>query len=520
MIEGDNYDALLNLQYTHKGKIDLIYIDPPYNTGNEDFVYNDHYVDKEDSFRHSKWLSFIAPRLVLAKELLADSGVIFISIDDNEQAALKMLLDKIFGNDNLVAVFACKTSGAKQDSGAFAKHHEYIIAYANKSFIAGRKNNLKSKNSYNKVDKHGRKYKIQLLRKWGDKDLREDRPNLYYSIADPDGKAFYPKTKNGEDGRWRWGKEKMSKSIKEGRVEWIKQKDQTHIPYEKVFEDEQAGKPTPFGTLDLIPYSLSGGAELFSIEVFGKFDYPKSSLIIKEILKMGSNKKDCLVLDFFAGSGTTAHAVLDLNAEDGGSRECIVITNNEGGNDDEEKGIARSVCYQRIKKVIQGYEKQTGKKDKVPGLGGSLEYWRTGAKRSEIETEDDWLELMGNLDILALKEKVKFSDTEEDESGEKLIVSGESRSFTISDQTDSDYKLSLNSKAEGNFPGEMIAAYQAAIEIVEEIYLDPVARFFANNQEDKDTDVEHLTTDTEQLAPKESDNALNKKNIHQMETGK
>lgn len=182
LIEGDNLEALTALAYTHEGKIDVIYIDPPYNTGNKDFVYNDSFVDREDGYRHSKWLSFMNKRLQIAKSLLSSGGVIFISIDDNEQAPLRLLCDEIFGCNNYEATitYVRKTSG-KQDSANFAKSTEYILVYSkNSEWIASAlPANEKVTNRYNKVDTQGRKYRETDLRKTGNADRRIDRPLMY-----------------------------------------------------------------------------------------------------------------------------------------------------------------------------------------------------------------------------------------------------------------------------------------------------------------------------------------------------
>jgi len=182
LLEGDNLHSLKLLEKTHKGKIDVIYIDPPYNTGNKDFVYDDTFVGSEDGFKHSKWLSFMNKRLEIAKKLLSENGVIFISINDIEQSQLKLLCDDVFGESNFVATLPKKGSGGRQDSKYFAVIHEYVVCYARaiEKYSAGRE--LKESGTYPLVDENGKKYKLQLLRKWGDSSRREDRPNLYYPL--------------------------------------------------------------------------------------------------------------------------------------------------------------------------------------------------------------------------------------------------------------------------------------------------------------------------------------------------
>lgn len=204
LIEGDNYHALSVLNYTHQKKIDVIYIDPPYNTGNKDFVFNDKYVDKEDSYRHSKWVSFIEKRLKLARNLLKKTGVIFISIDDNELAQIKLLCDEIFGENNLVGlVSVAKGTTTGQDAKKFGSSADYLLVYGMSDFIVGRLVlSEKDKKRFDKKDGRGN-YSILQWRKTGNGDRREDRPNLYYSIKGPDGKGVFPIGPTGYKSRWR-----------------------------------------------------------------------------------------------------------------------------------------------------------------------------------------------------------------------------------------------------------------------------------------------------------------------------
>ena len=188
LIEGDNLEALATLAYTHEGKIDIIYIDPPYNTGNNDFIYNDSYVDKEDSYRHSKWLSFMSRRLRIAKKLLSDYGVIFISIDDNEQADLKILCDSIFMPSNFCGQFIWrKKSGGGQTDRYFVTEHEYILVYqATNKFCWKDIQIEKSRKNYKCQDEKG-SYNLIKLEKWGSSAHKEDRPSMYFPIKNPDG---------------------------------------------------------------------------------------------------------------------------------------------------------------------------------------------------------------------------------------------------------------------------------------------------------------------------------------------
>ncbi|MBR4151356.1 MAG: site-specific DNA-methyltransferase [Selenomonadaceae bacterium] len=401
LIEAENYHALQLLKYLYAGKVDCIYIDPPYNTGARDWKYNDNYVDAADNFRHSKWLSMMERRLKLAKELLSDSGAIFISIDDNEQATLKLLCNDIFGVKNFVAKFCVKRSGGRQDSKFFAVVNEYLICYAKDTshFTAGEE--IKIVDNYPKHDaERGRNYKTQLLRKWGANSRREDRPNLFYPIPAPDGSELYPMLSTNVEGRWRWGKDKMQEAFAEGRVEFVQgktavegcwrwgkdkmrraltdgliefvQRDGEWIAYEKIYEPLDGEARTKKFTTWL-DENFSDGAELVkNIFADNVFAYPKALSLIKKILQLATNKPDALILDFFAGSGTTLHAVNLLNAQDGGKRRCILVTNNEVS-DAEAKtlrkqgltpaddawqnfGIARYVTWQRTRCSIEGHD--------------------------------------------------------------------------------------------------------------------------------------------------------------------
>ena len=404
LIEGDNLEALTTLTYTHAGKIDVIYIDPPYNTGNKDFVYNDSFVDSEDSYRHSKWLSFMAKRLRIAKKLLSDRGVIFISIDDNEQANLKLLCDEIFGEKNFIALMPIKRVGGRQDSKHIAIVHEYMYLIAKHADIFEAGKDIKEGAVYPKYDpEKKRRYKTQLLRKWGSNSLRENRPNLYYPILAPDGTEVYPTIYSESGGSalefvkiqgcWRHGASTLAKIIEDGRVEFQRNKWNEWVPYEKIFEPEDGVETKKFTSM---PDASFNGTRVLK-DVFGDtpFDYPKAVEQITLALRIG-NGYNSTILDFFAGSGTTLHAVMQLNAEDGGHRQCILVTNNENG-------ICENVTYERNKRVIEGYTKPNG--DRVEGLAANnLRYYRTDFVPRTRSPHD--LHRLVNLstDMLCIKE--------------------------------------------------------------------------------------------------------------------
>ena len=353
LIEGDNLEALTALAYTHEGKIDVIYIDPPYNTGNKDFVYNDQFVDKEDSYRHSKWLSFMSRRLRIAKRLLSDKGVIFISIDDNEQAQLKLLCDEIFGGENFIATFPRITKASGKTTDKIAQNHDYVLLYAkieNHCVINGLPH-----------DDEGYKYKDEFYQERGKYKLNQtlDYDSLSYSSSldypiTISNETFYPggnvdaymNRKKGQhkraDWAWRWSNDLFKfgydngfivvKSSKNGKRIYTKTYQNVNI--EKVgteYEIVEKDRLKPIQSIQLIDNSFSNDnakKELSTIFDEKVFDYPKPTSIMSYLLKAIPNCS--YVLDFFAGSGTTLHATMQLNAEDGGKRKCILVTQQTG----------------------------------------------------------------------------------------------------------------------------------------------------------------------------------------------
>lgn len=382
-IEGDNLEVLKLLQETYLGKIKMIYIDPPYNTGN-DFVYNDEFGIGNEEWNgisgnydadgnqlvgaleknteangrfHTDWLNMIYPRLKLAKDLLRDDGVIFISIDDNEVENLKKVCGEVFGEGNFVAIINWKGRGGRQDSKYYAAVHEYILCYAKQReyFVAGEE--IKSGDVYPKYDKEkGRYYKTQLLRKWGSNSRREDRPNLFYPITAPDGTEVYPVVAVRDSQRH--GASTMEKNIKNGLVEFVKQDDGTWIPYEKIFAPLEGEEKTKKYTtwIDETNDGAKGIKDLFGSTVF---DYPKSPNLLVRFLKMAGVESGDIILDFFSGSATTAHAVMQLNAEDGGHRKFIMVQLPEKT---DEKSEAYKAGYQNICEIGKERIRRAGTK--------------------------------------------------------------------------------------------------------------------------------------------------------------
>ena len=387
LLEGDNLAALKLLEKTHRGNIDLIFIDPPYNTRNGDFGYDDSRVDLTDTFRHSKWVSFMSERLLVARRLLKNDGVIFIAIDDNEQAALKLLCDQLFGEENFLASIIWQHSiQPKGYSGTFSVHHNYILCYQKTAqFVL---------NSLPRTDEDNKAYANpdnDPRGKWRSGDVRNAlyRPNLIYDIISPSGNVIKP-CANG----WRWSKETVEEKIKSGEI--IFSKDETRI-IRKIYLDTLEGR-TPetiwFGKdVGTTRSAMSEIKEIFGSSAFGT---PKPTSLIERTLRLIS-RTDATVLDFFAGSGTTGHAVMKLNAEDGGTRRFILCTNNENG-------ICRDVTYERIRRVID-------KED----YAASLKYYKVGyvpiSDRMYYEYADELLRHIREL--VELENGINFTGNEE-----------------------------------------------------------------------------------------------------------
>lgn len=343
LIEGDNLASLKLLEKTHRGKIDLIYIDPPYNTGNKDFIYSDTFVDTTDTFKHSKWLSFIKMRLQIARNLLSPSGIIFISIDDNEVAQLKILCDEIFGFSNFRGQIVRGTgTPTGQGNSILSNEIDYVLVYSktDAALFNGLPFSEEDAKIYNLTDEYG-KYLIRPLRKTGGEDRREDRPSMYYPVEAPDGTKIFPIAPSGYESRWRCQESTYISLQKEHRIEWKKDKDSWKV-YQKFYLE---GRTKQAGNL-WIDIEGNKKATITIKNIFGNnaFSFPKPVELIYRISQIASNKCS-VILDFFAGSGTTGHAVMKLNAEDDGNRKFILCTNNENN-------ICRDVTYERIKRVI------------------------------------------------------------------------------------------------------------------------------------------------------------------------
>jgi len=425
IIEGDNFEALSILNYTHAGKVDVIYIDPPYNTGNKDFIYNDNYVDSEDEFRHSKWLSFMEPRLKLAKNLLKDDGVIFISIDDNERAQLKMLLDDVFGARNFVNDFVwINNLKGRQISGAGAAGtHESVLCYSKSSNLLGNffgdaellkkcmPSTYKGFNYEVRSDKKGKYIITNELYNSNSAFNEETRPNLVFNIwynpvsknikfDDPNDKEYVlikPHTNSDGKHSWhayRWSKKKI---IAESDDLEFEKYGESYRIYTKRRDFNQTIVKDVITDIN----TTNGGVDLKMLKFDNLFSYPKPVKLIEVLISCIQNRNG-IVLDFFAGSGTTGQAVLELNKEDGGHRQFILCTNN-GDKGPNSTKIAEDITYPRVKTVITGI-RQDGS-NYSDGIPANLRYYKIEHKEKKASIDANRLEIVNCLeDIIQVKE--------------------------------------------------------------------------------------------------------------------
>ena len=383
LIEGDNFHALTCLNYTHKGQIDVIYIDPPYNTGSDGFVYKDKRVlDKfpdgttvptDHPLRHSYWLSFIHKRLELAKNLLSERGVIFISIDDNEQANLKLLCDQVFGEENFIGKWCWYKSATPPNlSYKIRKNIEYVLCYEkskNNTKYHGVKKESKSDDPITKPQNTIKKLEFPPFSIHFKGEDGVIKAGVYGTEKFPNKLCNDMIIVNGVntnsvsfENKFIWIQERLEEEIKNGtRINCSKA---IVLSYKKADYDPVV--PSNFIDINVgVDTTENAGREIANIIGEGMFDYPKPTSLIKYLLNFAPSST---ILDFFAGSGTTMHATMQLNEEDGGHRQCILVQQNENN-------ICEAVTYERNKRVMQGYT--NSKKEYVPGLGNSMKYYRT-----------------------------------------------------------------------------------------------------------------------------------------------
>ena len=387
-IEGDNLEVLKLLQRAYFGKVKMIYIDPPYNTGKE-FIYPDNYKETLDTYLkytkqidadgykfstntdtvgryHSNWLNMMSPRLYLARNLLRDDGVLFISIDDNEQSNLKALCDEIFGEENFISSITREAIKGGSQSKHLRVKHDYILAYAKSAqdllFSGYEQEGI----DLNLKDEKGAYAKGRELNKWGAGSRREDSPSMWFPIQGPNGEDVYPIRNDGSEGRWRLGKKRMKKLIADNNAIFEKRDNNTYIVYEKIRSGDP--KTKQFTTLFKDEYINAKGTEriknIFKIER-SYFDYAKPCELIFDLMVMSDANESDIIMDFFTGSATTADAVMQLNAEDGGKRKYICVQLPEPTGKDTE---AHKAGYKNIadigKERIRRAAKQIAKEQK------------------------------------------------------------------------------------------------------------------------------------------------------------
>ena len=426
LIEGDNLEALTALSYTHEGRVDVIYIDPPYNTGAQNWRYNNDFVDAEDGYRHSKWLSWMNKRLKIAKLLLKSTGNIIVTIDDYEYATLKLLMDQIFGEENYLATAVIRNNPSGRSTvRGFSINHEYALFYSKSeaSQLGRLSHNEGQKARYLEKDNVGQ-FEWENFRKNGTDSDRKDRPKQFYPIVlntkteklyipniewnerersyffnnnfQNDEIVLWPISPDGNEKVWKFGLERTKMIL--GEI-LVKKKSGKYELYRKKYLNTEGSLPHTWW--DKPDYSARDNGTRTLTNIFGPqkvFDFPKAPEAVKDALISANLQKNGIVLDFFAGSGTTLHAVMQLNKEDGGKRQCILVTNNENN-------ICREVTYERNKRVIEGYT--TPKGVQVEGLNdNNLRYYRTRLLPRERTNRNMRHLVSASTDLLCIKENL------------------------------------------------------------------------------------------------------------------
>lgn len=423
IIHGDNLEALKALLPEYEGKIKCIYIDPPYNTGNEKWVYNDNVNDPhirkwlgqvvgsemDDLTRHDKWLCMMYPRLVLLQKLLKEDGAIFISIDDHEQASLRIVCDEIFGTKNFIGQFVINTTPNARDYGAIGKMHEYCLFYA-KNIDLLTTNLIPEKTKTFKYKDEIGGFNVHPLYNSNVAFTKDNRPNLFYPfylyLDNPIGDCFYeiglepigncieiypPKSqKDNIQFVWRWGREKSINGINKEIIGYLNENGEYRI-VQKMRHDAKVIRSM---LIEKEYTSRRGTAEVEEIFAQKTFSFPKPKSLLEQFIYSVSDRTS-IILDSFAGSGTTAHAVLNLNKQDGGNRKFILV---------ELGDYAENITAERVRRVMSGYGEG---KNAVEGTGGSFDFYELGDTLFDPQTEN----LNDNADTEQIRQYVWYSET-------------------------------------------------------------------------------------------------------------
>ena len=439
-IEGDNLEVLKLLQKSYHKQVKMIYIDPPYNTG-KDFVYKDNFKDNIKNYLqitgqvdsegnrlstnsdtngryHSDWLNMMYPRLKLARNLLKDDGVIFISIDDNEISNLRKVCDEIFGEDNFLTEIIRSTGTPTGGGGAtpFVNEIDFLLVYSKTKnlIIQGTPLTKEESSIYDREDELGR-YLMRPLRRTGGEDRREDRPTMYYPLNAPDGTLIYPIAPAGYESRWICGQDKFNELNKNNLIEWKKINDEKWVVYQKFYLEGRLKQPGNLWTkVEGNKKATRDIRELFDSKKV--FDFPKPVGFLSKILQISTNSND-VILDFFAGSCSTAHSVMKLNCEDSGNRKFIMVQLPE---ETDETTEAYKAGYKNICEIGKERIRRAGEKIKTDNAGKDLSNLDIGFKVLKLDSSNikTWDSNFDNLEqnLLDAIENIK-----EDRSSHDLL---------------------------------------------------------------------------------------------------
>lgn len=436
LIIGDNYEALQNLLIQYRGKVDVIYIDPPYGKDSMGEFAQTNY---NNAITRDNLLSMLYPRLVLAKQLLSEDGVIFCSMDDKNQAYVKCLFDEVMGEGNFVGNICREAIKGGSKARNVKSVHDYVIVFAKKLSNGNEQKDIlvgeefEENYCYEYEDTKGKYAKGRELNKWGASSRREDSPSMWFPIKGPNYEDVYPIRNDGSEGRWRWGKEKMLKAVEGNDVIFEKRDDGSFVVYEKIRKNKIKNKQLVSILKDMF-LNAQGSEELKDIfsTLMSPFDYAKPTKLISELVQYFPTD-DSIVLDFFAGSGTTGHAVLELNQQDGGNRTFILCQLNEK-TDTTPNGIAYDVTSKRLKRIMTG-ECYDGTKDfewikKNKPYGGNLDVYEiesvSNFEWTEGKTPFDVIDetLYGNEKFATIREKIDWVCSNFDKT-QQCLESGE-----------------------------------------------------------------------------------------------